>query len=171
MPSQYRKTPSYQWYLRGDAEGNRPPGMPAFNIDDQGRVVLAAGELFCRVSVDRHQTLCMDRHKFSSLGALKQHIRDAHEMQPAGSHAGGLTAREDQATAKYWKDVYDFSNGAAAEPRAPRKTKVVLGENALASPTVSSHPLPVDESRETSAMLYYISAKNLNEWEDYSQGN
>ncbi|KAI1116378.1 hypothetical protein F5Y14DRAFT_80911 [Nemania sp. NC0429] len=73
----------------------------------------------------------MDRHRFSSLGALKKHIRKAHNVQPAESYAGGLSAREDQATAKYWKDMHNYIKGTAGEPYAPRKMKAVLKENAL----------------------------------------
>ncbi|KAI1157527.1 hypothetical protein F5B18DRAFT_657577 [Nemania serpens] len=160
MPSQYRNTPHYQWYLRGDAEGKRAEGVPAFNMDNQGRVVLAAGELFCRVSIDEDQTLCMVRHKFSSLGALKKHIRQAHDIQPAESHPGGLTSREDQAAAKYWREVHDFSNGTTAEPQAPRKTKAVLKDNASASPTLAADE-ELGESHDPSPMLYYLSAQNL----------
>ncbi|KAI0861400.1 hypothetical protein F4860DRAFT_513871 [Xylaria cubensis] len=60
MPSTYRDTVPYKWYLAGDENGDRPHRMPAFNTDGQGRVMLAAGELFCRVSEDGGQTLCHD---------------------------------------------------------------------------------------------------------------
>ncbi|KAI1753917.1 hypothetical protein F4782DRAFT_57231 [Xylaria castorea] len=135
MPSNYRKTVPYQWYLGGDAEGLRQHAMPAFHTDNQGRIVLGAGELFCRVSIDGGATLYMDRHKFSSLGALKKHIRTAHEIEVAESHSGGLTARDDQLTAKYWMDIYNLSNGTTAKPAPPRKAKAVVKDNALPRPS------------------------------------
>ncbi|KAI0459246.1 hypothetical protein F5B21DRAFT_455987 [Xylaria acuta] len=131
MPSSYRDTPAYKWYIAGDDKGDRPRAMPPFNTDGQGRVVLSAGEVFCRVSEDGGETLCHDRHKFSSLGALKKHIRTAHEIEPADSHPGGLKARDDVLTAKYWKDIHTLSTGTAAEPQTPRKAKAVLKDSNL----------------------------------------
>ncbi|KAI1170822.1 hypothetical protein F4777DRAFT_91116 [Nemania sp. FL0916] len=123
MGSQYYNTPAYQWYLRGDADGLRPPRMPAFKTDHEGRIALAVGELFCRVSEDDGNTLCRDRRKFSSVAALKRHIREAHQLEPVKGISGRMTNREDELTAQYWKDIYDVSNGFAAErePDPPRR--------------------------------------------------
>ncbi|KAI0398837.1 hypothetical protein F4802DRAFT_611349 [Xylaria palmicola] len=133
MPSRYRQQPEYQWYERGDANGMRPAAMPAFNIDNasQNRVIFGAGELYCRFSNDDGVTLCRDRHRWSSMGALKKHVRDAHEVAVAESHPGGLKAKDDLAMIEYWANIYKLSHGTAAEVATPRKAKAVAKDNDL----------------------------------------
>ncbi|KAI1171365.1 hypothetical protein F4777DRAFT_57132 [Nemania sp. FL0916] len=125
MPSVYRESLEYKWYEAGDALGLRHGAMPPFNTDNQGRVTLAAGEVFCRYSDDDGKSLCHDRHKFSSIGALKKHIRSAHHSIVAESHPGGLNTRDDRLTFEYWRNVYLLTHGTEAVPETPRKAKAV----------------------------------------------
>lgn len=72
------------------------------------------GEIYCRFSQDGGITLCQDvcmslpqrftcypnttqKHKWSSMSALKKHFRDTHGMESAPqSRNGSLSSREDQ---------------------------------------------------------------------------
>ncbi|KAI1174389.1 hypothetical protein F4777DRAFT_580075 [Nemania sp. FL0916] len=131
MPSVYRQSMGYKWYDGGDAQGLRQGGLPAFNTDNQGRITLSAGELFCRCPGDDGKTLCNNRNKFSSLGALKKHIRGAHQCDVAVSHPGGLTVRDDRLTYEYWRDIYKLAHGTDAVPETPRKAKAVWKDTDL----------------------------------------
>ncbi|KAI1130071.1 hypothetical protein F5Y10DRAFT_263493 [Nemania abortiva] len=54
-------------------------------------------------------------------------------MDVAESHSGALTSKDDQLTARYWKNIFDLPNGTAAEPQTPRKAKAVVKHSALIS--------------------------------------
>lgn len=49
----------------------------------------------------------------------------------APSHHGGLSSKDDQATAKFYKDLYDMSHGTVANPQTPRKPKAVEKDSEL----------------------------------------
>ncbi|RWA04892.1 hypothetical protein EKO27_g10214 [Xylaria grammica] len=69
------------------------------------------------------------RHKFSSLGALKKHISTSHDTAVAKSHPGGLTSKDDQATASkenIGRVFTAFFNDTIAEPETLRKARAVV---------------------------------------------
>ncbi|KAI1291450.1 hypothetical protein F5Y03DRAFT_403249 [Xylaria venustula] len=130
-PSNYRDTNAFKWYKDGEPGNLRRHACPPFNTDGQGRILLAAGERYCRYAEDDGQTLCFLRKRFSSTGALKKYIRAAHQAECAESHPGGLSSRDDQLTARYWQNIFDLANGTVAEPQTPRKAKAVVKDSAL----------------------------------------
>ncbi|KAI1818001.1 hypothetical protein GGS20DRAFT_426866 [Poronia punctata] len=159
MPSRYRDTEAYKWYLAGAQDGKRARNLPAFNTDGQGRVVLAVGEVFCRVSDDGGRTLCHDRHKHSSGGALKKHIRTGHELEVAPSVPGGLTMKDDQATMRYWDNIKRMADGEDLVLQTPRKAKAIALDSLLKN-------LPYKEDDEGNPIIDFSAMRNIAGLED-----
>ncbi|KAK2013282.1 hypothetical protein LZ32DRAFT_604570 [Colletotrichum eremochloae] len=142
MPSMYRNTAGYRWYSDGN---ERPNGLVSHETDDQGRVIIAAGEVWCRVAVkwsevpsdnpndppERKETLCFDRHLWSSLGALKKHLKEAHDLEVAPSAAGSLKAADDQKAAIFYDALYKLSQGIKVELNTPRKANAILNDRVI----------------------------------------
>ncbi|EON96177.1 hypothetical protein UCRPA7_8332 [Phaeoacremonium minimum UCRPA7] len=128
MPSNYRTTAAFKWYEQGAADGMRPSRLPEYETDGQGRVQVAVGEKYCRASDDDGETLCPNRKAWSSLGALKKHIKVAHGLEVAPSVQGSLTSFEDNKMAKFYRDMYRLATGEDVELSTPRKAKAVAAD-------------------------------------------
>ncbi|KAK2036442.1 hypothetical protein LZ31DRAFT_561133 [Colletotrichum somersetense] len=142
MLSTYRYTDGYRWYSEGN---KRPSGLISYEVDDQGRVIIAAGELWCRAAFDwrevpsdepngspkREAILCLDAHRWSSLGALKKHIKEAHELEVAPSAAGALSSAEDQRTAAFYDGLHRLFQGMKVNLVTPRKARAIVEDRQL----------------------------------------
>ncbi|KAK2031152.1 hypothetical protein LX32DRAFT_637479 [Colletotrichum zoysiae] len=142
MPSTYRYTDGYRWYSEGN---ERPSGLVSYEVDEQGRVIIAAGEVWCRVAFDwrevpsddpngtpkREAILCHDAHRWSSLGALKKHIKEAHELEVAPSAAGGLSSADDQKTSRFYNGLHRLSKGMKVNLVTPRKARAIMEDREL----------------------------------------
>ncbi|KAH7328798.1 hypothetical protein B0I35DRAFT_404116 [Stachybotrys elegans] len=128
MPSVYRSTPAFLWY---NATSERPAGLPNYEIDGLGRVVMVAGEVFCRFHSAETGRICTDSHRWSSLGALKKHLRDAHKVAAAPSSAGSLSSAHDQKTADFYHDLKRRAEGEDVASSTPRKPQAIANDAAL----------------------------------------
>ncbi|KAI0145566.1 hypothetical protein GGR57DRAFT_506760 [Xylariaceae sp. FL1272] len=129
MRNSYRQTPEFSWYIAGDANGDRCDGLPPHTPDDNDRITLAAGEVFCRVATDNGTSLCKTRHKFSSRSALAKHIIEVHDINVNERRAGALSKPDSQAAARFYQHMYQLAHNQAVEVETPRKAKAARNGN------------------------------------------
>ncbi|KAF4464497.1 hypothetical protein FALBO_8665 [Fusarium albosuccineum] len=85
-------SPAYKEYITG-ADGCRWPNEIPFERDEQGRVCLPQGEVFCRMpALPGGNSLCENNTRFSTTTNLKVHIKGFHKAEVFPTRAGGSTA-------------------------------------------------------------------------------
>ncbi|KAG5999838.1 hypothetical protein E4U54_001650, partial [Claviceps lovelessii] len=119
MPSRYRQTEAYKWYLN-EREKERRPGLPPYETNEQGEYLVRPGEFYCRVEIDDNY-LCHHTSKFSTPSALKKHLEIAHGATYVGASAGSLSAVDDQQAVLFYRRLQGLAFGHDVELRTPKK--------------------------------------------------
>lgn len=117
----YRITDTYKWY-ENKKRNIRRSTLPPFEMDDQGRVFIAAGEVYCRFSSEHDPgELCFLNKKFSNRSSLVRHIKTRHGADPAPTRMGALSGSHDDETFRFYRGLRHLANGNPADLVTPKR--------------------------------------------------
>lgn len=117
----YRITDTYKWY-ENKKRNTRRSTLPPFEMDDQGRVFIAAGEVYCRFPSEHDPgELCFLNKKFSNRSSLVRHIKTRHGADPAPTRMGALSGPHDDETFRFYWGLRHLANGNPADLVTPRR--------------------------------------------------
>ncbi|GIJ91890.1 hypothetical protein Asppvi_010865 [Aspergillus pseudoviridinutans] len=112
MSALYKKTDEYQQYLD---LGPEKLALPAYTNDENGNIILYAGEVFCRA-----QNCPKAKEAYSSLNNLKKHIQNTHDDLTVKASGGGPPKlKAQQAAIDWYKKLVDDYLHKEDEPELP----------------------------------------------------
>ncbi|KAK6196949.1 hypothetical protein LQW54_011034 [Pestalotiopsis sp. IQ-011] len=117
----YRVTDTYKWY-ENKKRNIRRSTLPPFEMDDQGRVFIAAGEVYCRFPSEHDLgELCFLNKKFSNRSSLVRHIKTRHGADPAPTRMGALSGSHDDETFRFYRGLRHLANGNPTDLVTPKR--------------------------------------------------
>ncbi|KAH6982467.1 hypothetical protein EDB80DRAFT_692026 [Ilyonectria destructans] len=128
---------AYQEYVNGepgpDGAGTRKrwDREVAFHRDEQGRILVPLGELYCRMPTTS-KGLCHQNNMFTHTSNLKVHIRSCHKAEVGETHRGASSMEESIAAMKYWTAHLAYLKGNSQDLTVPTPQK----GSQISAPTV-----------------------------------
>ncbi|DAA78602.1 TPA_exp: Uncharacterized protein A8136_2387 [Trichophyton benhamiae CBS 112371] len=116
MAKNFSENKYYKRYL------TERPKLPAYEVDDEGNIILYHGELICRVED------CAAETPYSSTNNLRKHLKEQHDDLVLKKTAGGATSFKQLNEAIQFYKSLEFEEEAEEEeeevrPRTPKSTK------------------------------------------------
>ncbi|KAI0153992.1 hypothetical protein BJ166DRAFT_534214 [Pestalotiopsis sp. NC0098] len=113
--SKYALSDAYIWYQNKE-QNIRREGLPVFESDKQGRVIVGVSEVYCRLlAPDDSGNLCAVEKKFINRVQLCKHLKKKHGVEVVPAFGRGFSADSDEAACKFYLELQQFASKKSTE--------------------------------------------------------
>ncbi|KAK1986413.1 hypothetical protein LZ30DRAFT_778332 [Colletotrichum cereale] len=112
---------SYFWsHGTSEVEASRRSRIPPFEFDNDGKIKVAPGEVYCRVDCGDGY-LCHRTVRFAKRQSLVKHLLHAHGLEVVASANGALSRLDNQRQVQYYHNMKRLALGHATDLNTPEK--------------------------------------------------